>query len=192
VTEFERRRRIARWVACEIVPYESVVRQWLRRARAAPEDADEVIQEAYCSLMKLDSVDHIDRPDAYFFSICRNLHVRRIKRERIVPFTAIAEIEAIAIDSGPSPEQQAAYRSDYARIMAMLDRLPARCRDIVRLRKCEGWSQKEIATHFDITEKAVEKQVWLGVKAIRQAWSDAGKDAEQQLQAFESGVRLRP
>jgi RNA polymerase sigma-70 factor (ECF subfamily) len=142
--------------------------------------------------MKLESVDHIDRPDAYFFSICRNLYVRRIKRERIVPFTAIAEIEAIAIDFGPSPEQQAACRSDYVRMMAMLDRLPARCRDIVRLRKFEGWSQKEIATHFDMSEKAVEKQVWLGVKAIRQAWSDAGKDAEQQLQAFESGVRLRP
>ena len=145
-----------------------------------------MVQEAYCRLAMLDTVEHIDRPNAYFFSICRNLLVRRLKRERVVPITTIAEIEAVSADARPSPERETAGRLDYARLMALLETLPHRCREIVRLRKLEGWSQKEIAAHFNTTEKAVEKQVWLGVKAIREAWNEAEEQAQQRLFALGS------
>ncbi len=79
---------------------------------------------------------------------------------------AVAEIEAFR-DETPSPEDIASHRSDFARMNAILASLPERCRQIVRLRKIDGWSQKQIAAHFGMSEKAVEKQVWLGVKAIR-------------------------
>lgn len=180
------RLRISAWVGREVVPHEPAVRRWLARTRVTPEDIDEVIQEAYCRLTTLESIDHIDRPDAYFFATCRNLLVRRLKRERLVPIATTAEIEELCADASLSPEHLTATRLDYARLMGILDRLPSRCREIVRLRKVEGWSHKEIAAHLDMSERAVEKQIWLGVRALREAWTAASSKAERRLIAFGS------
>jgi RNA polymerase sigma-70 factor (ECF subfamily) len=170
---------MALWVAEHILPREDMVRAWLRR-RTSAEDVDEILQDAYCRIAMLDEVDHIQRPDAYFFSIVRNLFVRRLKRQRIVPFEVIADVDAY-LDDQPSPEKQASDRSDYARMLAVMAGLPERCRNIVHLRKIEGWSQKRIAEHLGMTEKAVEKQIWLGIRAIRAGWSDAEDAADARF-----------
>jgi RNA polymerase sigma-70 factor (ECF subfamily) len=177
-------------VANEVIAHEGAVRAWLRRSRVVDEDAEELIQEAYCRLAMLDSVDHIDRADAYFFSIIRNLLVRRLKRAKIVEIDTIAEIESYR-DDAPSPERQVAGRIDYARMLAFMDALPERCRTVVHLRKIEGWSQKRIAAHLEMSEKAVEKQVWLGVKAIQRAWRDMHEQLDRRLGAGEA-ERWRP
>jgi RNA polymerase sigma-70 factor (ECF subfamily) len=95
---------------------------------------------------------------------------RRLKRQRIVPFEAIAEIDAF-VDDKPSPERQVAGKIAYARILDMIELLPERCRQVMRLRKIEGWTQRAIAEHLGVTEKAIEKQIWTGVRMIREAWS---------------------
>src|SRR5690606_18338948 len=128
--KFERRRRMAAWVTEHVIPHEPAVRAWLARARASQEDVDELIQESYSRLAALDSVDHIERPDAYFFSIARNLLVRRLRRARVVPFETIAEIDAYCDDNRPSPEREASSRLDYRRLLTMIDALPERRRQI--------------------------------------------------------------
>lgn len=180
-TKAERLRRaaLASWVAAYVMPCERKVRVWLLR-RTTPEDVDEIVQDAYCRLARLDDVSHIDRPDAYFFSIARNLLVRRLRRQQIIPFEVIAEVDAF-LDDQPSPEKQVADKRDYARLMALMADLPERCRRIVQLRKIENWSQKQIADHMGTTEKAVEKQIWLGVNAIRAAWSVADDAADERF-----------
>jgi len=157
-------------VAREILPHEARIRAWLGRSRLPPEDIDEVVQEAYCRIAMLDTFEHIDSPRAYFFSITRNLLLRRLKRGRIVSFETISQVEECHDLTTPSPEEQMAIRLACNRVLEMIAALPERCRRIVELRKIEGWSQKEIATHLGISEKAVEKQVWLGVKTVRDSW----------------------
>src|SRR3546814_19113625 len=93
----------------------------------------------------LDSVDHIHRPDAYFFSIARNLLVQRLRRARIVPIEAFAENDAYQDDLRPSPEREAGGRIDYDRLLALIDGLPERRRRLLRMRTIEGLSHREIA-----------------------------------------------
>src|SRR3546814_14106339 len=83
--------------------------------------------------------------DAYFFSIARNLLVRRLRRARIVPIEAIAEIDAFQDDMRPSPEREAGGRLDYRRLIALIDALPERRRRIVRMRKLDGYSHRDIS-----------------------------------------------
>ena len=166
-TVHDKRVRIATWVATQVLPHEVKVRSVLARSRIGRDEIDEIIQETYCRLAMLDTVDHIEAPAAYFMSVARNLLIRKLKRNRIISIEAVAELESYQ-DDAPSPEQAVTSHSDYARMMAILAALPDRCRRIVQLRKIEGWSQKQIAEHLGTTEKAVEKQVWLGVKTIRE------------------------
>ncbi|WP_231635673.1 RNA polymerase sigma factor [Novosphingobium aerophilum] len=167
------------------MPHEARVRRWLARSRLSPEDVDEVMQEAYCRIAMLPSVDHIDRPLSYMFAITRNLMLRRMKRQQVVVLEAFSDVESWYDDEAPSPEDQASSRMNYARVLQIIARLPERCRRVVELRKIEGWSQKEIAAHLGMTEKAVEKQVWSGVRAIRAAWDAAEAENEQRLTGAE-------
>src|SRR3546814_18710566 len=102
---------MAAWVTEHVIPHERAVRAWLA-CHASQEDVDELIQESYSRLAALDSVDHIDRADAYFLSIARNLLVSRLRRARIGPIEAIAEIEAFKDAMHPSPEREAGGGSD--------------------------------------------------------------------------------
>lgn len=165
--DFGRRARLSLWVAREIIPHEASCRGWLRRARAKPEDADEVIQDAYCKLATLANFDHIERPRAYFFSIVRNLYIRRVKRERIVSIEAIAEIEGYAADDSWSPERQVLSRLECKHVVSLIEALPDKPRRIVELRRIEGLSQRETAARLSVTEAVVEKQVRLGIRAVR-------------------------
>jgi RNA polymerase sigma factor (sigma-70 family) len=178
--EGERRQKRALWVAREIIPSEAHIRRWLSRSRVERDVADDLIQEAYCRIALLDDVNHIDSPPAYFFSIVKSLLVRRLKRQRVVSLEAVAEMEAPQ-DLLLSVEEAMANRHAYRQVMSMIANLPDRCRKIVQLRKVEGWSQKQIASHLGTTEKAVEKQLWLGLRSIRQAWSAVEQEGETSL-----------
>lgn len=179
---------MARWVASEIIPHEARVRAWLRRSRVTAQDADEVVQEAYCRIAALDAVDHIEVPHAYFFSIVKHLLFKRLKRQRVVQFETIAEIEALRDEVNASLEDQVASRLAYEKLLAFTAELPAQCRRVFELRKVRGWSQKEIAADMGMTEKAVEKQVWLAVRKIRLLWTDAEHRSEQMWRRQEQAA----
>src|SRR3546814_13828948 len=118
---------MAAWVTEHVIPHERAVRAWLAR-HASQEDVDELIQESYSRLAALDSVDHIDRADDYFFSIARNLLVRRLRRARLVPIEAIAAIDAFQDDIRTPPERKGGGSHDYLRLIEPTDALPERPR----------------------------------------------------------------
>lgn len=159
------RQRIIRWVATQVMPHEAGVRAWLRRYALTGEDIDDLIQEAYCRISSLDSVEHISAPDGYFFLIARNLLYDRMRRARVVRFEAIQEIEALGVDTDePTPEDITAGRRELARVQGLIAALPDELREVITLRKVEGLSQKEIAARLNITEARVEH---LGVRAMK-------------------------
>jgi RNA polymerase sigma factor (sigma-70 family) len=177
---------LAAWMAREIVPHEAGMRAWLARARVSAEDIDELMQEAYCQIVSLPSVDHIASPRAYFMASLRHMMLRRIKRAQVVALDALGEVETWRDDTMVSPEDAAGSRISCQRVLGIIASLPERCRRVVELRKIEGWSQKDIAAHLGMSEKAVEKQVWVGVRAIREAWASAEAESADRMERTES------
>ncbi|MDT9597377.1 RNA polymerase sigma factor [Sphingosinicella rhizophila] len=176
----DRRRRTAKWVAEAVMPHERFVRAWLRRTRIPHEDVDEVIQDCYCRFAMLDEVRHIERPDAYFFTMARNLLGRRMKRAKIVPIEALSEIEVAGlIDETPSPERHVAARMEMSSLRAFVASLPERRRRIVEMRKFEELPQREIAQRLGLTESIVENELYQGMVAVQRAWRDYRSETER-------------
>jgi RNA polymerase sigma-70 factor (ECF subfamily) len=173
------------------MPHEPSVRAWLARSRAAPEDIDDFLQEAYCRIAALDNVDHIDRADAYFFSIVRNLAIRKAARAKVVPLVPISELGDFADDKSVSPERTAAGRLDYARMLTFLHALPERRRRIVEMRKLEARSQREIAEALSVTENVVEHEVRIGMVELLRAWRKSAQDGADQLASLETNRENR-
>ena len=166
VGDAERARRVA-WVAKDVMPHEPAVRRWLARSRVPHDQIDDFVQEAYCKFAGLASVDHIERPDAYFFQVVRSLVTQKIRQSRIVSIETFTEIDTLPILSEePSPERIVAARRELAEVLRLIGALPARCRQVIQLRKVEGLPQKEIAAKLGITETMVENDVVKGMRLI--------------------------
>jgi len=159
---------IIQWVGSQILPHEADVRAWLRRARLGSEDIEDILQESYCRMASLISVEHILSPRGYFFTVAKNIAFMRIRRARVVRIDTVDEIDRLEIMSEmPSPEQVAVGRGELARVYRLIAALPARCRRIFEMRKIQGLPQKEIAQIMGLSETIVENESAKGLKLIR-------------------------
>ncbi len=161
------RSEIVAWVGAHVLPHERDVRAWLRGAGSSVEDIDDIVQEAYCRLAGLDSVSHIANGRAYFFRTARNIVIERVRRARIVKIDYATEIDALNIvDNEPSPERIVEGRRELQRVQSLIEGLPERCREVFKLRRIHGRSQREVADLLGVTENVVEAQATRGLRLI--------------------------
>lgn len=161
---------IISWVGSQILPHEADVRAWLLRARLGRDDAEDILQESYCRMAELLSIEHIASPRAYFFTVARNIALMRLRRARIVRIESVEEIDRLEISSDmPSPEQVSVARSDLARLKRVIAALPARCRQVFEMRKIQGLPQKEIARRMGLSEHMVENDAAKALRLIMKA-----------------------
>ena len=153
-------RERARWLARHILPYEPVLRAWLRRRAVPGLEIDDLVQETYATLAGLGSVEHIASPRAYAFQTAHSLIQRHLRRARVVRFETVGDPEwsRYALDE-PTPEDQAQGREALRRLAGLIAGLPPKRREAFTLRKVDGLTQREVARRMGISESTVEKHV---------------------------------
>lgn len=166
---------LSAWFVEQVLPLEGVLERYLRRNwRDAGEIAD-LRQEVYARVFDGCAQRRPESAQAFVLSTARNLLIDRARRAQIVSIEAFADMDTLAptIDE-LSPERHLAARSELRLLQLALNLLPARCREVIELRKIEGMSQREVATHMGITEDTVERQVSKGVRALAAALQATG------------------
>lgn len=167
------------WVGRCLLPWEGYVRAWLRRASVGPTEIDDIVQEAYSRIARLEQFQHIGNPKAYFLEVVRNVLFEQLRRSRIIRIDTIAEMDLPIIpDDSPDQERVAIGKEEIARLNQLIEQLPERCRKMFILRKVEGLSQRHIAERLGVTENTVETQVGRGLRLIMQAWAEQTSEAD--------------
>ncbi|RZF59218.1 sigma-70 family RNA polymerase sigma factor [Sphingomonas populi] len=149
------------WVGRYILPHEARLRSWLRSAFPAI-DVDDVVQEAYCRIATLERVSHIEDPRQYLFKTARNIVLEQLRRDRIVSIeaaTGLAEMDQAADGEHGNPERLASDRRMLARVEQLIAMLPERGRQVFRMRKIEGLSQRDISAQLGLSESVVENEI---------------------------------
>lgn len=155
------------FVGTQILPHEADLRQWLARLGVKAHECDDVIQDVYCRLLRLERTDHILDPRAYLFRSARNVVLEQVRKSRIVSIMTVQNIDDLGIaDQGPSPESATSSRAELTKVLALIKTLPARCRDVFELRKVHGLSQAETASRLRLSENVVEKETARGLTLI--------------------------
>ncbi|MFC4257313.1 sigma-70 family RNA polymerase sigma factor [Altererythrobacter xixiisoli] len=189
---------IAGWIAREIVPHEAAIRRWLTRRWGHVVDAEDVIQEAYCRIAGLASVDHIASPAGYFHQTVHAVANDLTRRAGIINFTSMTQIEwSNVMDDEPSIDQAMEASQELARVRELLAALPDTCRSVIELRRVEGLSRKETAERLGVSENDVKNHLVRGLQKVMKTMAeqdahpasgaagsksqraDAGKKAEQ-------------
>ena len=163
------------WFAEEVHRHEPALRSYLHGAFPGVRDVDDVIQESYARIWRRQTNGPINSARAFLFTIARRLVFDRLRHQRRSPIAVVRDVEGLVV---PDAAPTAADRMDDAEkvelLVAAIDALPTRCREVVILRKLKQLSQKEVAERLRISEKGVEVQVARGIARCRVFLSDRG------------------
>ena len=155
------------WFVAEVLPLEAPLERFLRRHFGASDEIADLRQEVYLRVYNAATKSRPLLTKPFVFMTARNLLRDRARRERIVSIEAVADLEALnVIDEAALADEVVSAREELRRLQIALERLPARCREVVMLRKIHGMSQREVAKQLGITEDTVERQVSKGVRAL--------------------------
>jgi len=102
----------------------------------------------------------------YLYTVARNHLSNRARREKIVSFEIVADLDAELPGRHFEPESGLIARDELRRVLRGLEQLPPRCREVVQLRKIECLSTREVSDRMGISVDTVEKQLTLGVRAL--------------------------
>lgn len=158
---------IAGWVAEEILPWEGLVRNWLRRRWGHAVEVEDILQEAYCRIASLQSIAHIANGKAYFFTTVQSVALDSLRRAKKMGARALTEMdESCVLDEAPLADQVIEARQELKRVVAALGGLSPVTREVIELRRLHGLSQKETAQRMEIAEHAVENHMVRGLRKV--------------------------
>jgi RNA polymerase sigma factor (sigma-70 family) len=144
------------WFEREVLPLEAALMQFLQHNWRNRSDVADLRQDIYVRVYESALQEIPASPKAFVFAIARNHLIQRMRREQIVPFEMMADVDVLGaeIDS-PSPERVVIARDELRRLQSALDKLPPRCREAFVLQQVDGLSRMEIATRMGISDKTV-------------------------------------
>ena len=155
------------WFVREVLVHEQALMRFLRRNWRDHDEIVDLRQEVYVRVYEAATRRMPDSPKSFLFATARNLLVDRVRHQRIVPITAVGDIEQLNVmEDELEPARWLSGREALARLARALDRLPDRCREVVWLRRIEDLPQKEIARRLGISEKTVEKHIAKGSRML--------------------------
>ena len=175
------------WFKTVILPHQPQLRAYLRYRN----DLDDLVAEALARAWANPEWRRIDRGRAYLFTIARNLVIDLARREKIVSFQAIADLDPPQDDSQFDAQLNA--RDQLRRLQAIVDQLPQQCRRVFILRRVQEKSFTEIAAEMDLTVSTIEKHLAKAIRLLAQALADDGdcgfvrKHATQSVEGRDRG-----
>lgn len=155
---------LAAWFAEHVQPHDATLRAWLR-ARFSALDADDLAQEAIARLLRAHAEGTVVSPRAFLFQTARNLALNQLRHRAHTHPAGITETDASGVlDGAADVPESIAHAEDIQLLIAAIQSLPPRCRQVFTLRKIYGLSQREIAARLCISENTVEVQGALGIR----------------------------
>jgi RNA polymerase sigma-70 factor (ECF subfamily) len=159
--------RIKTWFIAIVLPMEAQLLSFFRSRWNNKGEVRDMLQDVYERALTGARQEIPSNGHAYVFAIARNLMISRAKRERIVSFEFIVALDQVINEQDYlTPERYASAREDLRRAIEGMEQLPPRCREMVRLRKVEGMTVREVAERMKVSVAAVERQLTLGMRAL--------------------------
>jgi RNA polymerase sigma factor (sigma-70 family) len=177
------RNEVAAWFVDNIVPHEAALRAWLRKKSVSEDEIGDIVQDAYVSIARLRSIDHIRSGKNYLFQAAKSNILMRVRRARLVTIDRLSDVDARHLaDNDPGPERYVSAKLELQRVRQLIAELPERYREIVELRRLHGMPQREIAAKLGMTEHSVEALAARGLKMLLKAASE--DDATDNTEAM--------
>lgn len=127
-----------------------------------PADAEDAVQEAFLRVLRhRDTLGEVRDHRVWLIRIVWNVVLDRKRRAKTRPETDdVTELARVLPSDGLSAEEIASAMQHHAQVLACVDRLPAKERQVLLLSAFEELSSVEIADVLGITESSVRSRLF--------------------------------
>lgn len=125
-------------------------------------DAEDAVQEAFVRVLRHRStLDEVRDQRVWLIRIVWNIVLDRKRRAKTRPETDdVAELARVLPSNGLSAEQLASAAQHHAHVLACVEKLPAKEREVLQLSAFEELNSVEIAQVLGITESSVRSRLF--------------------------------
>lgn len=147
--------------------YSAPLRRYFLRHMGQREDAEDMVQDVFSRLIRSQSTEQIENPQAYLFRIASNL-LRDKRRRDLVRQSDFHEPydELHHPYEDISPERVLIGKQELERLKKLILKLPPRVKAAFILHRFEGLTYKEIAKALGISVSAVEKSMMTAIARL--------------------------
>lgn len=127
-----------------------------------PADAEDAVQEAFVRVLRhRDTLDEVRDHRVWLIRIVWNIVLDRKRRAKTRPETDdVEDLARVLPSAGLTAEEMAAAAQHHARVLACVEQLPAKEREVLQLSAFEELSSVEIAGVLGITESSVRSRLF--------------------------------
>ncbi|HEY6529795.1 MAG TPA: sigma-70 family RNA polymerase sigma factor [Cellvibrionaceae bacterium] len=149
--------------------YADVRAQIAAKFRRAPQDAEDIVQDAFHNILRANNIEQLENPKAYLYKTASNLALNRLRKHRHYPQPILLE-EAHDSEAGHdiSPERHLLAQHELSRLQAALNQMPEKYRRTFLLSRIQNKTYKEISEQLNIAESTVEKHIIKVLKCLRE------------------------
>ncbi|HEY1159129.1 MAG TPA: RNA polymerase sigma factor [Terracidiphilus sp.] len=125
-------------------------------------DAEDAVQETFLRVLRhRDTLDEVRDRRVWLIRIVWNIVLDRKRRAKTRPETDdVAELARVLPSGGLSAEERAAATQYHAHVLACVEQLPAKERQVLMLSAFEEFTSVEIASVLGITESSVRSRLF--------------------------------
>ena len=148
--------------------------RYLAARLGSRDDAQDIAQEAYLRLLRVENVELIDNLEGYLFRIVTNLaNEWHYKRGRSLEDMDIDTLIEIGGDGDERfGETQLELRAAVQKLHRILESLPPLYRVTILMRKRDGYTHKEIAEEVGKSPHTVHLYLKRGLARCRELWDE--------------------
>lgn len=156
-----RSQRIAEWARS----WNAGLTRYLRRRLPGRIDPEDLAQEVYVRLLRVDKLEQIKEPQAYLYRVASNVAAEwRMRAVHSKPHSD-AELETLVTTA--TPESLLDDEQFSTQLDAALQTMTAMVRAVIYLKLREDMSHEEIAEHLGITPRMVRRMLTTGYAQLR-------------------------
>jgi len=159
-------------------PVYNVVYRWLWN----PDDASDVVQEAFVRLWKMRARVRVDTVEPLVFRIALNLASNRRRARRLWRWVSL-EPEREPNEGAPRPDEPIEARQRRALVRAAIDALPERYRRVIVMCELSELSYAEVAAALDLPAGTVASRRHKAMELLRRHLGEVFDDEADDSRA---------
>ena len=167
----------SRWFNEEVYRHDASLKNYLRHSFPNVRDVDDVVQESYLRVWRRQTLRPITQVTgsvkasvkSFLFQVARRLAIDTLRRKNASPLEESADLASLhVLDPRAGVSDAVCSSQEFELMLEALTELPARCREVVMLRKLHGLSPTETATRLHIAEDTVHTLTRKGLQRVQE------------------------
>lgn len=151
--------------------YHDQLLRFLARSLGQQADAQDLAQEVFLRILRVDDPDLIQHPRAYLYRVAVNVIQEWRLRDQRFPIQHDQDLDEIPSGTEPMAAMEAGEQAQ--RVNAAVADLPAVYRAVLMLRVNQGLTHNEVATRLGISPRMVKRYLIKAYARMRERLGDA-------------------